>query len=338
MGGYGLNVSLPEKASVYMKGLKQAIAICFILGWVLILAAPGMAQTQRRYFPETGHSVEGVFLTFFETRGGLEIFGYPITDQFEENGRLVQYFQRVRMEWHPENPEPYKVQLGLLGDLLGHRAPPIPPSQIPPANHPQRRYYPETGHTLSYAFLSYYDSHGGLDIFGYPITEFIIENGRIVQYFQRGKMEWYPENPRDRRVQLGFLGEIYAEKYVDPERLKPSAPSLGPAPSASGTVAADINVSASLKYAITGRAGTQTLYVYVTDQWGKGVPGAQVSFVAHYSDGDRVFDMPSTDAGGYSSYTFNVGNLLPGYTVVIDVQAIVEGRSAHSQTSFLPWW
>jgi len=80
------------------------------------------------------------------------------------------------------------------------------------------------------------------------------------------------------------------------------------------------------------------LYVYVTDQWGKGVPGAQVSFVAHYSDGDRVFDMPSTDAGGYSSYTFNVGNLLPGYTVVIDVQAIVEGRSAHSQTSFLPWW
>ena len=321
-----------------MKWVKQAITIGLIVGWTLTSTVSAMAQTPSRYFPETGHSVSGVFLTFFDTRGGLEIFGYPITDQFEENGRLVQYFQRVRMEWHPENPEPYKVQLGLLGDLLGYRAPPIPASQIPPANHPQRRYYPETGHTLSYAFLAYYDTHGGLDIFGYPITEFLIENGRIVQYFQRGKMEWHPENPRDRRVQLGFLGEIYAEKYVDSERLKPSASSLGPAPSATRATAATISVSASLKYAITGRGGTQTLYVYVTDQWGKGVQGVQVSFVAHYSDGDRRFDMPPTDSTGYTSYTFNVGNPLPGYAVVIDVLATLGGQSASNQTSFLPWW
>ncbi len=318
-----------------MKWVKQAIAVSLIVGWTLTFAAPVMAQTPSRYFSETGHTVSGVFLTFFDTRGGLEIFGYPITDQFEENGRLVQYFQRVRMEWHPENPEPYKVQLGLLGDLLGHRAPPISASQIPPANHPQRRYYPETGHILAYAFLAYYDTHGGLDIFGYPITEFIIENGRIVQYFQRGKMEWHPENPRDRRVQLGFLGEIYAEKYVDPERLRPSTPSLGPAPVVTQST---INASASLKYAITGRDGTQTLYVYVTDQWGKGVQGARVSFVAHYSDGDRLFDMPPTDGTGYTFSTFDVGNPLPGYAIVIDVRATFGGQSASSQTSFLPWW
>lgn len=315
-----------------------SVAISLIVGWTLIFAASGLAQTPSRYFPETGHTVSGLFLTFFDTRGGLEIFGYPITDQFEENGRLVQYFQRVRMEWHPENPDPYKVQLGLLGDLLGHRAPPIPASQIPPANHPQRRYYPETGHTLSYAFLTYYDSHGGLDIFGYPITEFILENGNIVQYFQRGKMEWHPENPRDQRVQLGFLGEIYAEKYVDRERLKPSTSNLGPAPLVTQAPTTEISVSASLKYAITGRGGTQTLYVYVIDQWGRGVAGAAVSFVVHYSDGDMVFAMPVTDDTGYTSYTFNVGNPLPGYTVVIDVHATSGRQSASSQTSFLPWW
>jgi len=321
-----------------MRFVKQATAISLIVSWTLFFATSSMAQTPSRYFAETGHSVSGAFLTFFDTRGGLEIFGYPITDQFEENGRLVQYFQRVRMEWHPENPDPYKVQLGLLGDLLGHRASPIPTSQAPPINHPQRRYYPETGHTLSYAFLAYYDSHGGLDIFGYPITEFILENGNIVQYFQRGKMEWHPENSRDRRVQLGFLGEVYAEKYVDPERLRPSAPSLGPAPSVTRATTTDISVNASLKYAITGREGTQTLYVYVTDQWGQGVKGAQVSFVAHYSDGDQFFDMPPTDNTGYTFYTFNVGNPLPGYTVVIDVRAISDGQSASNQTSFLPWW
>jgi hypothetical protein len=321
-----------------MKRVKQAVVVSLIMGWTLTFAAFSMAQTPNRYFPETGHSVSGVFLTFFDTRGGLEIFGYPITDQFEENGRLVQYFQRVRMEWHPENADPYKVQLGLLGDLLGYRAPSMSASQIPPANHPQRRYYPETGHSLAYAFLAYYDSHGGLDIFGYPITDFLIENGRIVQYFQRGKMEWYPEYPSDRRVQLGFLGEIYAEKYVDPERLKPSSSNLGPGSSTGETTTADISVSASLKYAITGQDGTQTLYVYVTDQWGKGVQGAMASFVAHYSDGDQFFEMPPTDSTGYTSYTFDVGDPLPGYAVVVDVGATFGERSASSQTSFLPWW
>lgn len=291
-----------------MKRVTQAIIVGLVVVWTLTCAVPATAQTPSRYFSETGHTVSGDFLAFFDTRGGLEVFGYPITDQFEENGRLVQYFQRVRVEWHPENPDPYKVQLGLLGDLLGYRSPPVPISQVPPANHPQQRYYPETGHTLSYAFLTYYDTHGGLDIFGYPITEFIVENGRIVQYFQRGKMEWHPENTRDRRVQLGFLGELYAEKYVDPERLKPSASNLGPAPSPVGATTTTIDVSASLKYAITGRSGSQTLYVYVTDQWGKEVEGAVVSFVAHYSDGDRFFDMIPTDSVGYTSYTFDVGD------------------------------
>src|SRR5262249_42201911 len=27
----------------------------------------------------------------------------------------VQYFERYRLEYHPENPDPYKVELGLLG-------------------------------------------------------------------------------------------------------------------------------------------------------------------------------------------------------------------------------
>jgi hypothetical protein len=139
-------------------------------------------------------------------------------------------------------------------------------------------------------------------------------------------------------VQLGFLGEIYAERYVDPELLKPSASSLGPAPSVTRVTTTSINVSASLKYAITGRRGTQTLYVYVTDQWDKGVQGALVSFVAHYSDGDRAFDMPATDSTGYTYYAFNVGNPLPGYAVVIDVRATFDEQFDSSQTSFLPWW
>ena len=47
----------------------------------------------ERIFPQTGKTVRGAFLQFFE-RYGLDICGYPITDQFKEYGFPAQYFQR----------------------------------------------------------------------------------------------------------------------------------------------------------------------------------------------------------------------------------------------------
>jgi hypothetical protein len=303
-----------------------------------------------RYFPETGHSVRGEFLEFFETHGGLAVFGYPLTDEFTQDGRRVQYFQKVRMEWHPEFPEPYNVQLGLLGDELGYRKPPISSVEIPPANYPQRRYYPKTGHTVSFAFLDYFDEHGGLDVFGYPITEFLIERGHIVQYFQRACLEWHPENTHPYKVQLGLLGEIDVnqkldEKKLDPTLLDPQPPPaimtpptpLSPSASSVNPTPA-IDASASVKYAITGQEGYQTVYVYVTDQRGRGLPGAQVSFVARYTTEDRDFSAPPTDTTGYTYHTFSVGNPLPGYIIVIDVTVTSGNLTATTQTSFLPWW
>jgi hypothetical protein len=70
-------------------------------------------------FAATGHTVSGKFLAYWQANGGLAIFGYPISDEFTENGRTVQYFERQRFELHPENAgTPYEVQLGLLGDAV----------------------------------------------------------------------------------------------------------------------------------------------------------------------------------------------------------------------------
>src|SRR6185436_1938890 len=73
-----------------------------------------------RYFIETGHTLCGTFLTYCERNGGLERFGYPITEPFEEGLSgwfgTVQYFERRRMEHHFENAGTrYEVLLGLLG-------------------------------------------------------------------------------------------------------------------------------------------------------------------------------------------------------------------------------
>ena len=104
-------------------------------------AAPDPA---RDFFPQSGHSLGGAFRWFWQTRGGLGTFGYPISEEFHEwdpsagQVYLVQYFERARFEYHPENVgTPYEVLLGALGRQLLDRDPsavaalaPAPPVEL----------------------------------------------------------------------------------------------------------------------------------------------------------------------------------------------------------------
>ena len=84
------------------------------------LAAP--AQESRSFQP-TGYAVGGSFLSFFDSHGGVTIFGYPISDRATEGGRPVQYFERQRFEYHSEAAgTPDAVQLGRLGAELAPAA------------------------------------------------------------------------------------------------------------------------------------------------------------------------------------------------------------------------
>jgi beta-lactamase class A len=77
-----------------------------------------------KYFPETGQTVRGEFYTYWVNNGGERIFGYPISPATEmvnpSDGKayLTQWFQRARMELHPELPEGQRVVLGALGTEL----------------------------------------------------------------------------------------------------------------------------------------------------------------------------------------------------------------------------
>jgi hypothetical protein len=57
------------------------------------------------------------------------MIGLPITEPYQytnEQGQVfqAQWFERARFEWHPENPNPYKVLLGRLGAEIHPTAPP----------------------------------------------------------------------------------------------------------------------------------------------------------------------------------------------------------------------
>jgi hypothetical protein len=170
---------------------------------------PPSGQCAGRIFPETGKCVNEPFLSYWNAHGALPINGYPISDEFMEtleDGKSykVQYFERVRMEHHPENQPPYDVLLGQFGRQIHPADPPAPP--IPGAT-----YFNETGHNLAGGFLVYWNANGGLAQFGYPISEEFaetLEDGKqyVVQYFERARFEWHPENPPPYDVLLGQFG------------------------------------------------------------------------------------------------------------------------------------
>jgi hypothetical protein len=301
-------------------------------------SVPACDPNNVEYFAETGHNVCNQFLEFFNARGGAEIFGYPITEWFIENGWLVQYFQRVRMEYHPENPPAYQVQLGLLGDFFApaDRKARISSSERPKSNDRERRYFPETGHSVGFSFLKFYNEHGGLDNFGYPITEWFVENGRFVQYFQRALMEW---NPNRGGIELHDLGEMWIDHHRELYERKEAVPPIRPGQSTPvASAITSLHAAASVRDAFTGSGGYQTVWVYVYDQNGEPVAGAQVTLIAHYMSGDRTFSMAPTDDVGHTQTTFEIGNPMRGQLIVIDAEVKYNGLEAQAQTSFFPWW
>jgi hypothetical protein len=101
------------------------------LGFPRVGPIPNTAN--QRYFPETGHTLRGLFKSFWEQRGGLSIFGYPLSEEITEqlsDGRnyTVQYFERARFELAGG-----QVRLGLLGSTLApcQRKPGLPPNNPP---------------------------------------------------------------------------------------------------------------------------------------------------------------------------------------------------------------
>ncbi|MEI7555401.1 hypothetical protein [Candidatus Chlorohelix sp.] len=175
------------------------------------------------FFPQTGHNLNGIFKQYWRDKGGLMQFGYPRTEPFYEvnpaDGKiyLAQYFERNRFEYHPElSGTPYEVMLGLLGNQIteplrqaGHGA----FNRFENMRYPGATWFPETGHNLRNSFKAYWESHGGLFIYGYPISEEYYElnpdDGKnyVVQYFERARLEWHPElSGTPFGVLMGLLG------------------------------------------------------------------------------------------------------------------------------------
>lgn len=81
----------------------------------------GADREGRRFFPQTGHGVSGLFGSFWERNGDLGVFGFPLSEPTREavgpNKEMttVQYFERARFEVAKGPNGQETVRLGNLG-------------------------------------------------------------------------------------------------------------------------------------------------------------------------------------------------------------------------------
>lgn len=193
--------------------------------------APAHAQERERCFVQTGHCVRGTILAYWERNGGVEVFGYPITDVRTETIEErwtgpVQWFERDRLEDHGLAG----VQAGRLGAaVLEQRGHAWWDTQYQAPPNPTCVYSEVTRHNVCEPFLSYWQANGGVERFGYPLTAAFTETvggwTGPVQYFERRRMEHHTD-PASGTAQLllGLLGNTLLEQLGEAHVCSQSVP------------------------------------------------------------------------------------------------------------------
>lgn len=183
--------------NVYVQTLNPAIRGNFGYGKLIVDAVWNEAARQptSRNFPETGFGVSGLIgQTWFSGNSRwacwnenlvicLATYGFPISNEYPKQGNIPgsngyyvseQRFERALLQVNEYPPPTGRIVQGaLLGSIL--------------KNSPGQPNQP-----VDDAFAAYYARYGGLPVFGWPLGPASIENGHLVQYFERARLE---ENP-----------------------------------------------------------------------------------------------------------------------------------------------
>src|SRR5690349_14231168 len=71
------------------------VALLTVLGLQLVPPPDAVSAADPRLFTATGYRISNdSFYNFYEKRGGLKTFGYPVSREFSLLGSKIQIFQR----------------------------------------------------------------------------------------------------------------------------------------------------------------------------------------------------------------------------------------------------
>lgn len=277
-----------------------------LIAGIVVVAVQQRVGSPARYFAETGHLVREPFFAVFNEHGGAAVLGYPLTEAYvDENGTLVQVFQRAKMQLTTRG-----VELAAIGRAL-RLGEPLPDLRV------------------GAEFSDFYASNGGDAFFGLPISAARVENGLLVQDFECVRLVQLA----DGAVALADLGTAYLAAFPAPEvgqaaiRVQGTLP---PPPS--------IQASISVEHPAVPQSGEQTLYLFVEDSSGNPIAGAKSLAILRYDTSSAELEMPETDANGLASARFTAPPALPGAQVIIEVHILAGEVFLTVETTYFQWW
>jgi hypothetical protein len=227
-----------------MKRLLTLVLMAMAMS-IVLPSRPALASTAERCFAETGFCISGRIRQYWESNGGLPVFGFPKSAQgpmlIEGKTFIAQNFERNRLELHPENAAPYDVLLGRLGALNMISVFNAETSDVVSTinfntesfsdggllkDSNSCKWFEQTRQFVCNEFLTYWKSHGlqldgkpgfteaeSLALFGLPLsyrfTTTLEGTPRVVQIFERARFELHEDKPEPYRVLLGLLGNQY---------------------------------------------------------------------------------------------------------------------------------
>jgi len=312
------------------KSLKAIIIVAALV--ILFGATWHLAFTQEidgRYYPQTGHFIRNEFLDFYLTETNAELlFGYPITEAFIQPNTnvLVQYFEKTRLEFHPDNPRGQQIQITPLGTFMYEPKEPFPFQ----ANDNQCQTI--DNYSVCLAFLEFYKTNGSENLFGKPISGMELDGDRIIQNFENARLEYFPEGSSiGQYIKVINLGRQYF--YANGED-----PSLLP-PITNNSISNEIielSVYAFPFKAVSTTSDIEPIYVIVLDQSLQPVSNVSVSVALRSPGGEPhnyLFD--PTNEKGITVLDIPLGGLnLPSGIVLVEVNAIHSDIQNQTITSF----
>ena len=322
-------------------GKRRLGLLLALLDAILLLPSRSLwAAGGSKYFPETGHTIQGVFLDYFLAQPDApRLMGYPITEAITRNGVTIQYFQRVVLQKgaHDFAPSPLK-----LGSLFYHNKPdnlhrsPLPLNKWNTTGCQSFRGEDGKQHPVCYEFLKFYEKYKAY--IGRVVSDPLEENGIPVQYFEGARLEY---NPTHGRVTLSNLGEWYFQRYEPDPSLRLPLPPASNAPHRRAALQIEVRLAAEKILLFPGE--TQHIFIQVTNHLGEPLPGAQVSLRfltpagAPLSPTDPTRPQTlTTNAQGCAQAAITVPINYRG-RVVVRVSATFADQTGESETTFRVW-
>lgn len=193
--------------------------------------AAAKSDASSRYFAGSGHNLRGSFLRQWSMLGGEKAVGEPISEEgFRDGIGIVQSFEGITLLLDPAQQPP--------ADVAGVPLPQDFIASFVPAGALERtdgcpndaffcQYFPQTGHSVSGRFASYWGNAGDISVLGLPVSEPFVDSasGKTTQVFERAILVDHGESD----VRLAKIG-----RQVNADLIDAGDPSFPPAPPMGG--------------------------------------------------------------------------------------------------------